>query len=147
MNVTKEELDELATRSPDEALEKLIDEWGGEPPMADMMRGFNDFDEAEPMRPRARKIFRTTIVPKAMALMVKLQADAMSTRNVAPDNDARALGELMNAVIAFIWANGLFNDASQFHKQRHDLSAEAQQWRSWRRTLTIDPSPDDEEDD
>jgi hypothetical protein len=146
MNVTKEELDELAKRWPDEALAKVIEEWGGEPPMANLLRGFNDLDEAEPMLPHARELLRTAIVPKARALMAKLQADAMSTGSVAPDNDARALGDLLDAVIAFIWVNGEFVDTpDEFREQRRDLSAEAQQWRPWRPTATIDPTPDDEE--
>jgi hypothetical protein len=145
-NVTKEELDELAKRSPDEALAKVIEEWGGEPPMAGLLRGFDDIDEVEPMVPYARELLRTAIVPKARALMVKLQAVAMSTGSVAPDNDARALGELLDAIIAFIRANGEFADSREFPEQRHELSPEARQWRPWRPTPTIQPTPDDEED-
>jgi hypothetical protein len=144
--VTKDELDERATRSPDEALAKVIEEWDGEPPMANLLRGFNDLDEGEPMLPHARELLRTATVPKARALMARLQADAMSTGSIAPDNDARALGDLLDAVIAFIWVNGEFADTpDEFREQRRDLSAEAQQWRPWRPTATIDPTPDVEE--
>ena len=100
--MTKEELDELAKRSPDEALAKVIEEWGGEPPMANLLRALNAVDESHPMLPETRELLRTVIVLKARALMAKLQTDAMRTGSITPHNDARALGEVLDALIAFI---------------------------------------------
>jgi hypothetical protein len=108
--MTKEELDEMATHSPDEALANVIEEWGSEPPMASLLGGFNDLGEVHPMLPETRELLRMVIVPKARVLMATLQADAMSTGSVIPDNDARTLGELLDALVAFIWANSVFAD-------------------------------------